>query len=192
MKARRVGKRIFLVNRDLQFRYAKIGLLVGVVSTALCALVIFFPLYKFEIIRIPKFLPMPILSAMVLAVILNLALVMFFGIIITHRIAGPVFALSREFADISQGIFGRTLSSRRNDDLRYLVRCFNDMSQALQNLTHDDVERLTFLLDQAQELESSEKLQELIKNMENFRDELSQRIHVPEPPLHINPKGESS
>lgn len=181
MKAqKRPGKRILLVNRDLQFRYAKVGLLIGVVSTMLCSLVIFFPLYQFEILRIPRFLPMPILSAMVLAVVLNLALVMFYGLIITHRIAGPMFALSREFADVSQGIFGRTLSSRKNDDLRYLVRCFNDMSASLRNLTHDDVERLTLLLEQAQSLEPSESSQKLAEDMEQFRSEVATRIYPPD------------
>lgn len=179
LKIQKPRKVILLVNRDLQFRYAKIGLLIGLVSTILCSLVIFYPLYKFEILRIPRFLPLPILSAMGMAVVLNLALVMFFGIIVTHRIAGPIFALSREFADVSQGIFGRTLTTRKNDDLRYLVRCFNDMSLALQNQTYDDMERISGALEQLNKLPVDDQTQKITDHLKEFHESLAGRVYTP-------------
>ncbi|MCY4444304.1 MAG: hypothetical protein OXC44_05860 [Proteobacteria bacterium] len=149
------NKRIILVNRDLQFRYAKIAFLLGLASTVLSAMIVVYPLFAFEILRIPKFLPTPVLAGMVFAAVLNLAFILYFSIIITHRIAGPMFTLSREFAEMSQGIFGRNLSARKTDDLRYLIRCYNDMSLCLKNISLDDQEELDKLHKQAQELHSS-------------------------------------
>ncbi|MCY4380105.1 MAG: hypothetical protein OXC40_00845 [Proteobacteria bacterium] len=152
-KRKKFKKRIFLINRDLQFRFARIAFFIGFISTLLCTVVILYPLFQFEILRIPKFLPLPILSAMVFATILNICCIMFLAIIITHRIAGPVFALSREFTEMSQGVFGRELQLRKTDDLRYLSRCFNEMSVSLKNLTYDDIERITLALDTIKSLE---------------------------------------
>ena len=145
MKKKGFAKQLILINRDLQFRYARIALLIGLISTLLCTVVILYPLFSFEILRIPRFLPLPILSGMVLALVVNMGCVVMMMIIISHRIAGPIFALSREFAEVGQGIYGRELRSRKGDDLQYLVRSFNDMSVCLKNLTYDDLEAASFI-----------------------------------------------
>lgn len=152
MRKKGFAKQLILINRDLQFRYTRIALFIGLISTILCTVVILAPLYQFEILRIPKFLPMPILSAMVLALVINMGCVVMMMIIITHRIAGPIFALSREFAEVSQGIFGRKLYSRKADDLQYLVRSFNEMSLCLKNITYDDLEMVTNMHESASKL----------------------------------------
>ena len=156
-KKRKKPKRMILVNRDLQFRYMWIALIIGTVSTLLCSIVILYPLYEFEILRIKRFLPLPVLSGMAFSMILNLFFILVLSIIITHRIAGPMFALSREFAEISQHIFGRELQLRKNDDLRYLIRSFNEMSLHLKNMTFDDLEQLEEMQKKVQELLAAEQ-----------------------------------
>ena len=93
-------KRIYLVNRDLQLRYTYAAVLVGMVTTILTIIIILYPLYSFEILRIPKFLPLPILISMGFASMVNILIVGYFGIIITHRIAGPVYALVKGFRKV--------------------------------------------------------------------------------------------
>lgn len=132
-------KQMLLINRDLQFRYVRVALAIGLVATILSGTVILWPLYQFEILRIPRFLPWPIMIGMVAALVINMVCVMFMMIVISHRVAGPVFALSREFSEIGQGVYGGQLKSRKYDDLQFLVRSFNDMSLCLKNLTMDDV-----------------------------------------------------
>lgn len=132
-------KQMLLINRDLQFRYVRVALVIGLVATILSGTVILWPLYQFEILRIPRFLPWPIMIGMVAALVINMVCVMFMMIVISHRVAGPVFALSREFAEIGRGVYGGQLKSRKYDDLQFLVRSFNDMSQSLKHLSMDDM-----------------------------------------------------
>ena len=152
LKTRGRPKQIILINRDLQFRYVRVALLVGLISTLLSFMVILVPLFQFEILRIPRFLPWPIMLGMGFAVVINMVCVVFMTVVISHRIAGPIFALSREFSELSQGVFGRQLKSRKHDDLQYLVRYFNDMSLCLKNLSYDDYEAVSGFLDLAQSL----------------------------------------
>jgi signal peptidase II len=136
------NKKIYLVNRDFQLRYTKVAIGVAVISTLLSAVVILYPLYVFEILRIPKFLPLPILGAMLFSVLLNIALIGFLGVLITHRLAGPIYALTREFRKIGGRLWGSTLKIRSDDDLKYLVRCFNEMSEELVKVAESDLETL--------------------------------------------------
>lgn len=181
------SKRLILINRDLQFRYARIAFVIGFISTILSTVVILYPLFEFEKFRESGFLPPTIIVGMITAMIINLAFVLYLAIIITHRIAGPMFALSREFAEVSQGIFGRKLTVRKHDDLQYLIRSFNDMSQSLKNLTFDDIARLKQIQMLAQNLLPTEEktkdtdkhaanLKELNNVLESYYQELKERV----------------
>jgi hypothetical protein len=132
-------KRIFLVNRDLQFRYAKSAGVAGVISSILTATVLLYPLFVFKILVIPKFLPAPILVSMLLAVLLNIILISGFSLFLTHRLAGPVYGLLREFRRITAGFFGHEMRVRKEDELKYLIRNFNEASVALKEMTELDI-----------------------------------------------------
>ena len=140
-------KRIFLVNRDLQFRFAKAAAVAGVASTILTAAVVLYPLYVFQILRIPKFLPLPIMASMLLAVILNIILIASFTLVLTHRLAGPVYGLLREFRRIAAGLFGHEMRFRKDDELKYLIRNFNEASNSLKGLTELDIITLESTID---------------------------------------------
>ena len=60
------------------------------------------------------------------------------GIFITHRIAGPMFALVRHFRVIQTGRLTPPLRVRASDELKYVVRNFNDMLEYLLKVTARD------------------------------------------------------
>lgn len=137
------GKRIFLVNRDFQLRYTRVALAVGVVSTALTVFLILYPLFYLDIVRFPTFLPRPFLVGIAFAAVVNLAIVAFMGILMTHRIAGPMFALVRQMRAIQAGYWQSHLKVRPGDDMKYVVRNFNDLVDYMldtskRDLTHVD------------------------------------------------------
>jgi len=136
-------KRIFLVNRDLQFRYAKSAAFVGLVSSILTGVVIIYPLYAFKILAIPKFLPAPILLSMVLAVVLNVFVIAGFSVFMTHKLAGPIYGLLREFRRIAAGYFGHEMRVRKDDELKYLIRNFNEVSLSLKESAELDIASLS-------------------------------------------------
>ena len=109
----RKRKRLYLVNRDFQLRYSGAAVIVGILSTALTVILILYPLYQFEILRIPRFLPTPILLIMAVAALINVSLVGVLGIFITHRIAGPMYSLVREFRKIEEGTWKVEMRLRR-------------------------------------------------------------------------------
>ena len=100
-------------------------------------------MYVFEILRIPKFLPAPILLSMLFAAFINIAMVALIGVYVTHAIAGPMYAIVREFRKVEQGDWTSKMRQRKNDDLRYLVRNYNAMMDALRNQGNYEYEELT-------------------------------------------------
>jgi methyl-accepting chemotaxis protein len=131
-------KRLYLINRDFQLRYTRVAVLVGIVSTALTVFIILFPLVQFRVIRFPNFVPAPFLWAMSVAAVLNFLIVAMMGILITHRIAGPMFSLVRHIRMIQGGRLSPPLQVRENDDLKYLVRNFNELLDYLRvTITND-------------------------------------------------------
>src|SRR6186997_212279 len=93
-------KRIYLINRDFQMRYTLAAVVVGLLSTILTLIILLVPLYTFEILQIPRFLPLPIFGIMAMAAFVNILSVGLMGVFITHRIAGPMYSLVRSFRRI--------------------------------------------------------------------------------------------
>ena len=134
------NKRIYLINRDFQLRYSLAAVVVGILSTLVTLVVLLYPLYTFQILRIPKFLPLPIFGIMGLAAIVNILMVGLLGVFITHRIAGPMYSLVRSFRRIELGKWAGHLRIRENDDLKFLVRNFNQLVDGLVRQANQDLE----------------------------------------------------
>lgn len=170
------GKRIFLVNRDFQLRYTRVALAVGVVSTALTVFLILYPLFYLDIVRFPSFLPRPFLIGIVFAAIVNLAIVAFMGILMTHRIAGPMFALVRQMRAIQAGYWQSHLKVRPGDDMKYVVRNFNDLVDYMLDTSKRDLTHVDLALAKLRGLDTGGALTELQQLQEalsaRFRGEL--------------------
>lgn len=138
-------KKVYLINRDFQFRYAGAAVVVGLISTILTSLVILYPLYSFEILRIPRFLPLPILFVMLLAAVLNIFLVGFMGIFLTHRIAGPMYGIVRYIRQIEEGDLCGRVKTRDGDELGFVVRNLNAMLDSLCNKAENELQSIRAL-----------------------------------------------
>ena len=138
----KLKKRIFLVNRDFQLRYVRLAVLVGVCSTITTTLLIVFPLVQFRIIRFPIFLPPPFLVAILASAVMNTLLVALLGIHVTHRIAGPMFSMTRQMRQLELNQKFMPVRIRETDDLQHLVRSYNAMIAQLRQSTEADVQTL--------------------------------------------------
>jgi len=154
-------KRIYLINRDFQLRYTMSAVVVGLVSTLLTSVVILAPLYTFKILRIPDFLPLPVLSGMVLAALINILLVGLMGIIITHKIAGPMYSLVRQFRRVEAGYWNSPLRLRQSDELKFVVRNFNEMLAAVVKDSSEDLTKIEGLMLTEQDPNRRQLLQDL-------------------------------
>jgi len=154
-------KKIYLVNRDFQLRYTYSAVIVGLISTALTTVVILSPLFIFKILRIPNFLPTPVLVAMAVAAFINIILVALMGVIMTHKIAGPMYSLVREFRRIEAGLWNVKMRLRQDDDLKFVVRNFNEMVSAIVQASEADLSTIEQLLEGEQDAGRRAKLEQL-------------------------------
>lgn len=169
-------KRIYLINRDFQLRYTWAAVVVGLASTILTSFVILFPLYSFEILRIPMFLPIPILGVMGLAALVNITMVGLFGVILTHKIAGPMYSLVRHFRRIEEGQWvGQDMRLREGDELRYVVRNFNSMLASVRKALEEDIEILENIKKSAGDAEKADVIRESVAQLE---ERINQRLEA--------------
>ena len=182
--------RLIVVNRDLQLRYTGAAVLVGTMTTVLTTFFILLPLYVFKILVIPRFLPWPILLVMGLALVMNIFSVFILGLIMTNRIAGPLYALIRAMRTTGRGDFNAHLGVRSTDDLKYVVRHFNDMTASLSRMTKDDMEVVDTLIKNVNELhnrfgsdpdqqENAHVILHLMKDLQEFKIRLNSRVEAP-------------
>jgi len=181
---------MIVINRDLQLRYTGAAVLVGTMTTALTTFFILLPLYVFKILVIPRFLPWPILLVMGLALVMNIFSVFILGLIMTNRIAGPLYALIRSMRTTGRGDFTAHLGVRSTDDLKYVVRHFNDMTASLSRMTKDDMEVVDTLIKNVNELhnrfgsepeqqENAHVVLHLMKDLQEFKIRLNARVEAP-------------
>ncbi|SME88653.1 HAMP domain-containing protein [Pseudobacteriovorax antillogorgiicola] len=176
---RKKQKRLYLVNRDFQMRYAGAAVVVGLLSTALTTTLILFPLYQFEILRIPRFLPLPVMVIMGMAAVINVALVGLLAIFITHKIAGPMYSLVRHFRSVEEGgVWTGNMRLRDGDDLRYVVRNFNGMMDAITSRLHADLAVLDEISQdiQGNELNAEEKLEKTLQAVNDLGSDIRSRL----------------
>jgi methyl-accepting chemotaxis protein len=182
--------RMIVVNRDLQLRYTGAAVLVGTMTTVLTSFFILLPLYVFKILVIPRFLPWPILLVMGLALVMNIFSVFILGLIMTNRIAGPLYALIRAMRMTGRGDLTAHLGVRSTDDLKYVVRHFNDMTASLSRMTKDDIEIVDTLTKNVNELhnrfgsepdqqENANVVLHLMKDLQDFKIRLTTRVEAP-------------
>lgn len=136
------GKRLYLINRDFQLRYTRIAVIVGFVSTLVTIVLILYPLFQFRIVRFPMFLPSPFIWAIAGAALFNFLIIALMGVLVTHRIAGPMFSLVRHIHSMQSGKLAPPLRVRDGDDLKYLVRNYNEMVAYLTKVTGSDMAQL--------------------------------------------------
>ena len=154
-------KKTVLLDWDFQFRIIKLSILVGLVSTAVTSFVLLWPLYKFEILKIPKFLPTPIMLAMVVALLTNMLSLGLMGLYLSHRISGPLYSVVRKLRLLGHGNFFGELKLRKNDELKYLMRNINHATSQLADKTRDDISKLELLLSDVQKLNKKTDSDEL-------------------------------
>ncbi len=156
-KATLPPQKIILVDRALQFRYARLGMGVGFFSALLTGFLILYPLYYFKILVLPTFLPLPILLMMSSGILLNIMLIGFFTVSISHRIAGPVYSFVKKFRELQVGAFRQAhVALRSTDDLIFMQRHFNETVDALIAMTQKDLD----FVDATKLCDNKEMLQE--------------------------------
>jgi hypothetical protein len=195
------GRRSYLVDRGFQLKYAL--LLAG--AGVLLSMVFGFWLYQAHVQAI-QLVPLDAeLRALVdrsdrelltafagIAALMGLALA-FVGVVITHRVAGPVFVMGHYMTVLSQGRYPRMRTLRRSDELRRFFLVFLQAVDAMKQreaahaaVLEDAVEKMRAAASRAPELAPATEA--LAAAARERRRAL--QLDDPEPtPLYVDPSG---
>src|SRR5687767_1956986 len=125
-------RKIFLVDRGIQLKFSLMLMGVGAVMGAvLCALMLLAQHRTRSELQLPPGLATELASRdnVVLWFVVGMALVMliaagFLGLLVTHRVAGPVYAMTRYMAALAQGTYPSVRNLRKSDELQDLFALF--------------------------------------------------------------------
>jgi nitrogen fixation/metabolism regulation signal transduction histidine kinase len=125
------------------------------------------------------------LSGFILAVVLSLII---WGVLITHRIAGPIFIISRYVDQVTAGEYPDPRPLRKKDELREFFIKFNDMLTSIKEREKTDVEALGKAIESGKSVLASvsgDRAEEFAKTIEMLRDlqERKQKMLVGPAPL---------
>lgn len=120
-------RNIFLIKSELQRRYLRLielSLLLPTLLVGGCLYYLVFTLIAEEI-AIPEFIAIMLFPALRrINIILVIALPVVFvilwswGMILSHRLAGPIDRLTKEMAQIAAGDYKRRIKIRKDDELK--------------------------------------------------------------------------
>ncbi len=140
-----IRKRI-LIGRKLQFKYVSVILFSVLVSCALIVLTVNFSCWSLlaeknandqTVAVIGNILHnLNILLLFELPIILVIAGLI--GIVISHKIAGPVYRLQKVAQDVSRGDLTSNVNLRKDDELKNLSDAFNSVIDNMQRLVKKD------------------------------------------------------
>jgi signal transduction histidine kinase len=113
------------------------------------------------------------------AALLNFFGIAFLGVRVSHRIAGPVFAMVRYLRNLQNGQYGETMRIRESDELKYLARHIGDLGVILKDKTSKDLahlDEIIAIMGKSQDSFSKEDRIRVMTNCEKLKSELSARI----------------
>jgi nitrogen fixation/metabolism regulation signal transduction histidine kinase len=84
----------------------------------------------------------------VFAIVIVLALLMLVlgvglaGVVVTHKVAGPVFKMKRLLGELGKGHFRVVARLRKGDELQYFFDAFNDAAEQLSRRQEEEIEQI--------------------------------------------------
>ncbi|MBN1114078.1 MAG: HAMP domain-containing protein [Oligoflexia bacterium] len=134
---------IFIIDKKFQIKYALLLAALGALLTLILSGHVFYFVHENFQIFIPNYSKNPDIMKLILSdqkkialylVALSFMLVsflFFIGIIVTHRMAGPIMVMRRKIIDLRNGDFSARVHLRKGDEFKELADSFNEMAEHL-------------------------------------------------------------
>lgn len=166
----------YVVDRRFQFKYTAFIVGIGAVIALICA---FFILKAWqentELLAISQSIANEInrrestkVFWMVgVFVLLEVVGLFFWGVVVTHRIAGPLFIIDRYLGALRSGIYPDMRPLRRSDELRQFFESFSSTVDLLRERESEDIEAIAAALGAMPEGAAKDKLREVQERKKN-------------------------
>ncbi len=185
-------RRQYIIDQKFQWRFVRRLIIPLVLGVVIITLVDYYFIWSFFTSPTPaRYENMEFISLKIVGYLLFYELCIFIpivviiGLIISHRVAGPLFQIERILRSIGDGDLSRRIILREKDELKNLAMCINEMTTGLSNKIselEDDIkfleEKLSFLENEAgKELPNINKIRDDLKalysSFNTFKDSLS-------------------
>ncbi len=135
----KIKRRQWVVNRPLQFRFVKALVLVlcsmAVLSVAAVYVAVWFSVSSFELTnnQLITSLLKSICWLIFLELLLILPFVVWWGIRLSHRVAGPLYRFHAALTRMANGQYDVTVKLRAGDELQEFADLINALAASLRN-----------------------------------------------------------
>ncbi|MFH1238577.1 MAG: methyl-accepting chemotaxis protein [bacterium] len=131
-------RRSYIVNKNFQLRYIGVMAFLLLAATIMVGITIYYQMGRLivensEVVGIPAFLNTVTVTLLIWAGFI-IALIVFFGLFISHRIAGPLKRLEDSIIKVGQGNLSKYAQIRKGDEFKELVDIFNKTVISLRQL----------------------------------------------------------
>ena len=140
-------RKIFIINKKYQFRYLFIIISTMLISVASVYFTTFYVIWNkvidefFFVPEASKKLAEIFVQTSQLLVIPILLLAVIFtaiGIILSHKVAGPIFRVERVAQELSKGNLDIRVKFRKGDELHELADSLNEMIDGIKAIVRED------------------------------------------------------
>ena len=147
----RIRRRVFLIDSKFQLKWTLIIVLVGVMVSALLGyFIISKSIENTELMNLELDLKAQVSQydtntlIMLLAFVLVMALFLFiWGVLMTHKVSGPIFIISRYLRQLAEGQGPQVRPLRKGDELKHFFDTFSSMLQAFKDRHQQEAEQLS-------------------------------------------------
>lgn len=131
----------YFIKRELQSRYLKLILAAIILPTFLFSACLYYLIFYLmaEQLGVPESIAynlVPVLHKINLILVIGLPVIslaiLFWGLIVSHRIAGPVYRLEKDLEKIENGDLAFRIRLRRKDELVSIAEGINRLLDKLQ------------------------------------------------------------
>ena len=139
-------RRNYLISKRFQLRYVFYVLAFMFMIAWLSGYTVYYTLFTLMGEKLANVYPqgrlMDIFKTVNTTLLLRIALIVPFvvmiSILITHRIAGPIFSMQRYLGEVAKGNFSSILKLRKRDELKDLAAAINKMTHNLGMIVQEN------------------------------------------------------
>jgi methyl-accepting chemotaxis protein len=166
-----------IIEKDFQYRFTiKMCLIGGMLLIAYGGLVLYMLRISYEALRDNALLLMPdmvaslhreerLLSFLLIAsLVLLIAFLFGLGLLLTHKIAGPLLQLQKRLYDFCEGKRGIRIHFRKNDDFHVIADSFNSAMEIYESRQEHLWRKLQDIAQSSTEERVKKQIESLIEN----------------------------
>lgn len=155
-----IKRRRYLISAAFQLKYVGLILIFIFLTAALCSYVVYYSAMLLMGEKLANVYPQGRLMAIVnhvnfrilMSVLLITPLVALIGILLSHKIAGPIYRMEHVLAGMASGDLTMHISLRKGDEMTGLADHINTLTDSIKSAIVKERERLSAISNEMNEL----------------------------------------